>query len=155
MNNFFRYSLTLCIMSIAILQFIQVVFRYLLNLPIILIDELVIYPTIWLYFLGCASAAREGTQISADIITTFMTNKKRIYAINTVADLVSGVLAAWLSYWAYDYFLYSLRVWKTSSYASIPFFYAEMALFVGFSLITIYTAINTVKSFRKTIATPA
>ena len=38
--------------SIATLVFIQVILRYVLHHPLMGIEELLLFPTIWLYFLG-------------------------------------------------------------------------------------------------------
>ncbi len=149
MDKFFKYILTLCILLVASLQFIQVLFRYVFNTPVILVEEIIIFPMVWLYFLGCISAAREGSQISADVITSFMKNKRKILVIKSIAQFISTLLSGWLAYWAYDYFLYSIRVWKTTPYGSIPLFYAEVAVFVGFIFITLYTFLGMIKYIRE------
>ena len=62
-----------------------------------------------------------------------------------IADLLSVIVAGWLTYWAYDYFRYALRVWKESPTLYIPTFYAECALFIGLVLMTFYAAWYLVK----------
>ena len=58
--------LFITLLGIAILVFIQVILRYVLHHPLMGIEELLLFPTIWLYFLGSANASVEHTHITKD-----------------------------------------------------------------------------------------
>ncbi|MGW8195671.1 MAG: TRAP transporter small permease subunit, partial [Desulforhopalus sp.] len=66
MERFFKYSLTVLISTVAAMEFYQVVMRYILEIPVMGLEELLVYPTLWLYFLGSVNASREDTQIKAN-----------------------------------------------------------------------------------------
>ena len=51
--------LFIILLGIAILVFIQVILRYVLHHPLMGIEELLLFPTIWLYVLGSANASVE------------------------------------------------------------------------------------------------
>ena len=70
--------------------------------------------------------------------------------------LLSGlVVALWLTWWAWDYFRYALRVWKLSPTRYIPTFYAECSLFIGLALMTIFGSVHLIRNVRRLLASPA
>jgi TRAP-type C4-dicarboxylate transport system permease small subunit len=155
MERFFRYTLTILISTVAAMEFYQVVMRYILELPVMGLEELLVYPTLWLYFLGSVNASREDTQIKANVLDVFMKTDKAKLIVRVIADLLSVIVAGWLTYWAYDYFRYALRVWKESPTLYIPTFYAECALFIGLVLMTFYAAWYLVKNSRRLFLAPS
>jgi TRAP-type C4-dicarboxylate transport system permease small subunit len=155
MERFFKYTLTILISTVAAMEFYQVVMRYILELPVMGLEELLVYPTLWLYFLGSVNASREDTQIKANVLDVFMKTDKAKLIVRVIADLLSVIVAGWLTYWAYDYFRYSLRVWKESPTLYIPTFYAECALFIGLVLMTFYAAWYLVKNSRRLFLAPS
>ncbi len=52
----------------ALLMIASVFFRYVLNSPIIWVDEVVRYSLIWMTFAGVALATKDGTHILVDVI---------------------------------------------------------------------------------------
>ena len=131
--------LFIILLSIAFLVFIQVILRYVLHHPLMGIEELLLFPTIWLFFLGNANASLERTQIKAPVIDVFIKAPKTIKIFRIIMVLTSFIINCWLIYWAYQYFLYSIRVHKLSSSLYIPLVYAECLVFIGFFLMGIYT----------------
>lgn len=138
MERFFKYGLTVLISTVAIMEFYQVVMRYILELPVMGLEELLVYPTLWLYFLGSVNASREDTQIKANVLDVFLKTERAKLKVRVIADLLSVIVSGWLTYWAWDYFRYALRVWKESPTLYIPTFYAECALFVGLVFMTFF-----------------
>ena len=154
MERFFKYTLTILISTVAAMEFYQVVMRYILELPVMGLEELLVYPTLWLYFLGSVNASREDTQIKANVLDVFLKTDRAKLIVRVIADLLSVIVASWLTFWAFDYFRYALRVWKESPTLYIPTFYAESALFIGLVLMTFYAAWYLVKNTRRLIAEP-
>ena len=149
MERFFKYALPLLISIVALMQFYQVVMRYIFELPVMGLDEIVVYPTLWLYILGSVNAAREDTQIKANVLDVFLKTEKSRLFVRVFADVMSVIVSSWLTYWAWDYFKYAKRVWKESPTLYIPTFWAECSLFVGLVLMTIYCAYYLVKNTKK------
>ena len=154
MERFFKYTLTILISTVAAMEFYQVIMRYILELPVMGLEELLVYPTLWLYFLGSVNASREDTQIKANVLDVFLKTDRAKLIVRVIADLLSVIVASWLTFWAFDYFRYALRVWKESPTLYIPTFYAECALFIGLVLMTFYAAWYLVKNTRRLIAEP-
>jgi len=74
--------------------------------------------------------------------------------VRVIADIMSLIVALWLTYWAWDYFRYALRVWKESPTLYIPTFYAECAFFIGMVLMSFYAALYLYKNMTKLIFDP-
>jgi TRAP-type C4-dicarboxylate transport system permease small subunit len=148
MERFFKYALPLLISTVAVMQFYQVVMRYIFELPVMGLDEIIVYPTLWLYILGSVNAAREDTQIKANVLDIFLKTEKARLIVRVIADFFSIVISSWLTFWAWDYFKYAKRVWKESPTLYIPTFWAECALFIGLVLMTLYCVSYFIKNIR-------
>lgn len=155
MERFFKYTLTVLITTVAAMEFYQVVMRYILELPVMGLEELLVYPTLWLYFLGSVNASREDTQIKANVLDVFLKTDRAKLIVRVIADLFSVIIASWLTFWSYDYFRYALRVWKESPTLYIPTFYAECALFIGLVLMTFYAVWYLIKNVRRLFTQPS
>ncbi len=140
MERFFRYVLTALICIVAFGQFVQVVTRYVLEVPVMGLEETMLYPTIWLYMLGAINASRENTQIRANVLEIFIKTERGHAILAVVGETLSLVVSLWLTWWAWDFTRYVVRVWKESPTLYIPTFYADVALIVALVLMTLFTA---------------
>lgn len=154
MERFFRYTLTALISIVALMEFYQVLMRYVFEIPVMGLEEILVYPTLWLYFLGSVNASREDTQIKANVLDIFLKTDRSILTIRVIADLMSLVTALWLTYWAWEYFRYARRIWKESPTLYIPTFYAESAFFIGLVLMSLYAAWYLFKNARRLASLP-
>ena len=142
MNHFFRYTLTFLITSVAVIQFIQVVARYIFAVPLLGLEEILVYPTLWLYMLGSVNASRTNTQITANVLDIFIKTEKGQLRLNCVSLFCSLVVACWLTYWAFGYENYARKMWKHSPTLYFPMYFAEVALFLGLVFMTWYTFVH-------------
>ncbi|TKF02581.1 TRAP transporter small permease [Vibrio kanaloae] len=145
MEQKFRYLLTALIASVALMQFVQVVTRYIFEVPIMGLEESMVIPTIWLYMLGAVNASREDSQIRANVLEIFIKSERGHTILALVGEIISFIISSWLTYWAWDYVKYAWRVWKESPTLYIPTFYHECSVFIGLLLITLFIAIYIVK----------
>lgn len=129
-------------MLLPVLVCVQVVLRYVFEAPLMGIEELMLFPIIWLYMLGGANASMERTHISCGILTLYIKNPISIAIFHSVKSSISVVVSIWLTYWAYWFFVYSFSMWKESDTLYIPMFYGESAIFVGMVLMTSYSILE-------------
>ncbi|MEX3010775.1 TRAP transporter small permease [Hoeflea sp. TYP-13] len=148
MDRFAKYLLTGLICIVAGGQFVQVVTRYVLEIPVMGLEETMVYPTIWLYLLGAVNASREDTHIRANVLEIFLKTERQHAVLAVIGEVVSLVVGLWLLSWAWDFTRYSLRVGKESPTLYIPTFYADVALFAGMVLMMLYTLLHLVKHIR-------
>ena len=148
MDRFASYVLTVLICTVALGQFVQVITRYVLEVPVMGLEETMVYPTIWLYILGAVNASREDTHIRANVLEIFLKTDRAHAVLAIIGEVLSIVIGLWLLSWVWDYTQYSERVWKESPTLYIPTFYADMALCVGMVLMIIYTCVHLIKHLR-------
>ncbi len=146
---FFKYALTILISIVAIMQFAQVVIRYVLQIPFSGLEEILVYPTLWLYMIGSINASRTDTQITANVLEIFLKTDKQRLILQSIAYFASSVVALWLTYWAWDYENYARRVWKESPTLYIPTYLAEVSLFVGLVCMSFYALFYFVKTLKQ------
>ncbi len=148
MDTTFRYVLSVLMLTVAVMQFIQVIARYILNLPLPGLEELLVYPTLWLYLMGSANASRQNTQITANVLDIFLKTKRSKVILLLIGQALSLIIVCWLFYWALDYERYARRIWKETSYLFYPLYLAEVAMPVGIGLMTLFTATNLYKTVK-------
>ena len=139
MDKFAKYLLTGLILIVALGQFVQVVTRYILQVPVMGLEETMLYPTLWLYILGAVNASRENTHIRANVLEIWLTTERQHTILAIVGEIISLIIGLWLLSWAWDFTRYAWRVWKESPTLYIPTFYSDVALVIGLALMMIYT----------------
>lgn len=148
MNKFSEYVLTTLICVVAIGQFVQVITRYVLQVPVMGLEETMMYPTLWLYILGSVNASRENTHIRANVLEIFLKTERQHTILAIIGEVISLVIGLWLTGWAWGYTRYAWRTWRESSTLYIPTFYSDIALFVGMVLMMVYTVWHLVGHIR-------
>jgi TRAP-type C4-dicarboxylate transport system permease small subunit len=148
METFFRYTLALLISIVAGFQFVQVITRYVFETPVMGLEEVSIIPIMWLYILGSVNASREDTQIRANVLEIFLSTEKSRRLLMVVSESLSIIISVWLTWWAWDYFKYALRVWKETPTLYLPTFIYECSLFLGLLLMTLYVCWHLYKNLR-------
>ncbi|KIC17443.1 MULTISPECIES: TRAP transporter small permease [unclassified Leisingera] len=142
MDTFSKYLLTGLICLVALGQFVQVVTRYLLQIPVMGLEETMLYPTIWLYILGAVNASREDTHIRANVLEIAIKTERGHTVLAIIGEIISLTVGVWLLSWAWEYTQYAWRVWKESPTLYLPTFYSEVALVAGLALMMLYTAVH-------------
>ena len=148
LERFSEYLLAALILSVALGQFVQVITRYVFQVPVMGLEETLLYPTLWLYIAGAVNASRENTHIRANVLEIFLKTKRQHRILAIVGETLSLAIGLWLLTWAWEFTTYAWRVWKESPTLYIPTFYADVALVVGIALMMVYTALHLVGHFR-------
>ncbi|MBA1335744.1 MAG: hypothetical protein HPY66_1371 [Firmicutes bacterium] len=122
----------------------QVILRYVFKAPLMGIEEMLLFPIIWLYMLGGANASQQRNHIECGVLTVYIKRPRTMMLFKIVKGLISLIVSLWLSYWAYWFFVYSLTRWKLSDLLYIPMFFGESAMFIGLILMLVYAVIELV-----------
>lgn len=138
-HAFENWTALALMLAVTFLVFIQVILRYVLRHPLMGIEEMLLFPTIWLYFLGGAIASRERNHIECRVVTMYVSGRS-LHIANALKAAIALGVALWLTHGAYGYFRYALRVGKESDMLYVPLVLGESALFIGLLLMSIYTA---------------
>ena len=145
--------LSLILLSLALMEFIQVILRYVLHRPLMGIEELLLFPTAWLYFLGSANASFEHSQIKAPVIEVFLKAPKTIKIVRVITGIISFIIVCWLTYWAYQHFQYSIHARRLSGTLYLPLIYVDCAVFIGFLLVGIYSFFEIIDYIKDLLGT--
>jgi len=145
MDRFTKYLLTSLICIVAFGQFVQVVTRYVLQIPVMGLEETMAYPTVWLYMLGAVNASRENTHIRANVLEIFLKSERQHTILAIIGEVISLIVGLWLLSWAWDFTQYAWRVWRESPTLYIPTFYSDVALSLGLVLMMLYTAMHLIR----------
>ena len=112
-------------------------------------EDLILFVAFWLYFTGSACASREGTQISADMLTLFVKNPAVLRAISVVKDLVSLIMAAVFTGWAVRFVRWQYQLNATSAVYKLPTIISLIPILICFALWTVYLLRDLLRSFTK------
>ena len=82
-----EYMVVILTSIMTILLFLQVLFRFVLNLPLAWVEEISLYSMVWLCYFGCSLAIKKRDHLKMEIITNFLRPKAK-----KVFDLISLVL---------------------------------------------------------------
>lgn len=149
MEGFFRYSLTFLLLLATFMECAQVLFRHFLQLPVMWLDESIIFPAIWLYMLGCANASRENSQIVAKILPAFFPGPRSSAIFDFCARFFSLIISVWLTWHALGYFFQSLKANRKTATLFLPIPVGEAAVAAGMILISCYCLLHLCRSSRK------
>ena len=99
---------------------LQVILRF-FNMPLFGIEELLTFPTIWVYFLGGACAAYTNSHIECGIVKAVSKNKHAVQITEIVCNIVASALAIYVFDWAVQYSIHSLEIGKKSAVLGNPY----------------------------------
>lgn len=152
-DTFLSVFLVCTMTLVTVMAFTQVVLRYVFSVPLMGIEELLLFPTTWLYMFGAIKASQERNHIVAKVLEIFIHKKRFTHLLHAVAAAISTVVLCWLCVWGYDLLKYTLRVKKVSATLYLPLSYSDGIVFFALSLMVIYSVIECVDEVKKFLLT--
>ncbi len=134
--------------GVAILVFISVVIRYLLEKNTGGMEELIVIVAIWIYFMGGTYGSYENSHITADFLSIFVHSERGHRIITVVRNCISVLILFGASYCAMELLLYSIENPSATSILKIPMIVVYLPVFLGIFLMTFYTIVHCVESIR-------
>lgn len=131
-------------LAMIFLVTLQVILRT-LNMPLFGIEELLTFPTIWIYFLGGVCASYTDSHIECSIVGALSKNKKAIVLAKQLSNIAASFLAIYVLKWGAEYTQYSLKMHKVSAVLKIPMPIGEVIIMVGLTLMAVFTVVRTVQ----------
>lgn len=155
MDRILDCVIVLCLITVALLMFVQVVMRYVFKSPIMGLEELCYFPTTWLYLFGAVKASSEKNHLVARVLEIFLKKRRAVYVLRSIAAVFSSGVLMWLTYWGYDYLKYALRRNKQTDMLFLPWIYVEATVFISIFLMLVYTIVEFIEYMRLYAKTPA
>lgn len=125
------------LMSImAILIFVQVVFRYVLGNSLSWSEELARYIFIWLIYIGISYGCKLRKHIKIEAALYLFPKKVRPY-ITILGDILFFAFCCYIMWTGYRYCVTTAELGKYSPALKIPFQYVYLSIPVGFTMSSI------------------
>ncbi len=86
-ENIEQYFIVVLTAIMTVLLFLQVLFRFVLNLPLAWVEEISLYAMVWLCYFGSSLAIKKREHLKMEIITNFLNLKAK-----KVFDMISLLL---------------------------------------------------------------
>ncbi|QJB57380.1 TRAP transporter small permease [Pseudodesulfovibrio sp. zrk46] len=110
-------------------------------------EELIQMLAFWLYFMGAAQGSREKSQISADILTCYVTNAKWCRIAQLVKDVVTVAICLLVTYWACLFVGWGIQMMPKSPVFRLPMLIPHTAIGLGFVLMSLYHVVYLIQDF--------
>lgn len=134
---------------VCLLIVIGAFMRYILKKDFYGSEEIILLIAFWMYFIGSAVAAYEGSHISADLISSYLKSEKQRIVLKIVQGFISLLLFIILTWWAFEFNKFSLNVGQKTQVYKIPMVASLSAVLFSFVLSTFYTIINIFKDIEQ------
>jgi TRAP-type C4-dicarboxylate transport system permease small subunit len=137
----YRAVLIGLVTAIVAIVSIAVVFRYVLNMPLIFSFDLATILFVWLVFLGLAQAAHEGAHLAVDLFTGFLP-ESAARALDVLVRLLMVAIAMFLIRYSWDL---AMRTRMEIASMRISMIWVYMAVPIGFLIFALYEAFSLVR----------
>ena len=132
---------------IAMAMCLEVILRF-ANVPLLSLEDFVMYVVVWLYFIGVSYGAYRGTHYRGEMVTLFIRNAKILELLRGLFGFISTGLMIYLSYLAIKYIQWAIEIGERSSTLGISSAFAIAAFVVGFTLGAWYFLVEAIEHLR-------
>lgn len=131
-----EYVLALAFIAAVLLNFSNVVGRYLFGVSLLGSDEVQVFIMVGMTFLGAAVVTRRNQHLRMDVLAGMMPAPVQV-VLRVVEQLLLAVLALFILTQSYFYASQMLRIGRTSDMAGVPMWIPHGTVALGFGLIVI------------------
>jgi TRAP-type C4-dicarboxylate transport system permease small subunit len=129
-------ALALAFIFAVLLNFANVVGRYLLGLSLLGADEVQIFIMVAMTFLGAAVVTRRNLHLRMDVLVRFLPAGVRV-ALRVAEQVLLAALAGFVLTQSYFYARQMRRIGRTSDMAGVPMWIPHATVALGFALILV------------------
>lgn len=149
LKKFELYIGSVFIAVTVIVVVMNVFTRYVLKFTFFWAEELAVGCFVWTIFLGTAAAYKEKALIGVEALVVLLPKKARdVLAFFTYLLLL--VLCSVMLYFSFTYVASSSKI---TAALEVSYAYINTSIIISFALMTFYTLIFVVKSFKKAFLT--
>lgn len=118
---------------------LTVIMRYFLQTDLFGLEELLVFPAFWLYFIGASYGSFKNYHITVDLMDTYLNNKWMLIIIRSITTLITLIVLTIMTYWALQHFVWVYNSESKSSVWKIPNYFSHGSILIGFFLMLIYS----------------
>ena len=134
--RFLEVTLALAFILAVLLNFANVVGRYLLGVSLIGSDEVQVFIMVAMTFLGAAIVTRRNLHLRMDVLVRFLPARVQTL-LRVIEQLLLAVIAGFVLTQSWFYARQMLRIGRTSDMAGVPMWIPHGLVALGFALILI------------------
>ncbi len=139
---------SLAVAVIVLITILAVFMRWLLNDPLIWGEEVLIISYIWLVMIGAASASGQRMHVSIDAITSLFPEKIQL-SIAMFTHIIAIIGLSLFGYLGYE--LAIIAEDKITSITGISYYYIDIAVPIGASIMVLFSIQHLCQDFTKFI----
>lgn len=146
-----HYILAISSLILAFVFFFVVILRYLFEADLFAYEEWVLMIAFWVYFLGGAIGSYENTHVKADFLLSIISNVRTKWIVVNITILIEVLVGAVLTWWGWLMLAEEINAypsWQTTTGLELPFVIPKLGIFLGFALMTFYTALHLLSGLR-------
>ena len=146
-----EYFLAISSLTMAFVFFFVVVLRYWFQADLFAYEEWVLMIAFWVYFLGAAMGSYQNTHVKADFLLSLIDNVKTKWIVVNCTLFIETLICIVLSYWGWLMLAEEISAypdWQRTTGLELPFFIPKLGIFLGFILMTFYTALHFYSGLR-------
>ncbi len=132
-------ALGVLLIAMIVLNFVNVIGRYVFNKSILGAEEVQVYALIWMAFLGTAIVTWRNMHLRMDALSNLLPQKIRSF-LRIAELLVCFAVVGFTVTQSYDYVSRMMMLGATSDVAHIPMWMAHSAVLAGLVLIVLLLA---------------
>jgi TRAP-type C4-dicarboxylate transport system permease small subunit len=152
--RFLEVTLALAFIVAVLLNFANVVGRYLLGISLIGSDEVQVFIMVAMTFLGAAIVTRRNQHLRMDVLVRFLPAPLQLL-LRVLEQLLLAALAGFVLSQSYFYARQMLRIDRTSDMAGVPMWIPHGLVALGFALILVVVLIGIIRMVARAAAPSA
>ena len=141
-------TLALAFIAAVLLNFANVVGRYLFGISLLGSDEVQIFIMVGMTFIGAAVVTRRNLHLRMDVLLRFLPAPVRML-LRVVEQLLLIALAGFVLTQSYFYARQMLRIGRTSDMAGVPMWIPHGTVALGFALMLVVAVCGLVHMARR------
>lgn len=138
LGTFQRMVMAVTSVCIVVMICSTVVLRYVFGSDFYGSEEIIQMLAFWLYFMGAAQGSREKSQISADILTCYISSVRVCRVAHLLKDVITVVICLLVTYWACRFVGWGFEMMPKSPVFRLPMLIPHTAIGLGFVLMSLY-----------------
>jgi len=128
---------------------VEVFMRYVLHQPLMLADEFSAYMLVAVSYLGTAYTWRQGGHVRVTVLVSRLSSRTAGW-MRFIGLILVLIFMIELDRVSYKMITYALQInLRSSTWLMFPLFWPQLAVFIGFVLLTLLLGIDIVKTFIK------
>lgn len=136
-------------LALALAQTSMVIMRYFLKTDFFGIEEIIIIPAFWLFFVGASYGTYKKRHISAELVSWVIKDDYKKVWIETISSFITLIICFIMTYWSVEFFIGSIANGQTSSALQIPHYIPRSSVLFGFLLMSLYFFVEFINKIKE------